>query len=543
VIKVLGVTAIAVDEATEGRMTTYRSTPKPGEEEPAIRKVMLGGFAALAEAAWMGSVQASDVLEPLHIRQAIQRRWRVVVPRLPKLHLASLFTRELTIAEASFVLMASFFTSALLGAVRQILFNAQFGTSQEANAYYAAFRLPDTLFSLIAGGALSSAMIPVLLSTNSKDGIAAGKQLIRLVLTTVLLFFAGLILVIELFTPAFVNNILAPGFDDETRALTVTLTRIMLLQPLILVLASVATAVLNQRNQFLLTGLSILSLNIALLLGIGVARWLPGLGIYGPTLGVIGGAVLQVLILWPGLADLGRWFAWQPAHRRLQEVLALLIPNGLAVSVNYAGFILDTAFASQVAEPAALPALYNAWLLVGLPIALLGQAVGQAAFPRLAAHAESEQWLSLRRTLLQALGAVMVLAVLALLLLFFMGRMTIRVLFERGQFDAAAGGLTYQVLLAYAIALPAYVGTEVLTRGLIALRDTRTPLLTNTVQLAGRALLIVLWLPRLGVVAVPAALAVTATGELLIQGIVLLMRLRSRIAGVLRFGKKAARGG
>jgi putative peptidoglycan lipid II flippase len=524
-------------------MTTYSSTPKPGNEEQDAPQVMLGGYAALAEAAWMGSVQATDVLEPLHVSQTIQRRWQVIIPRLPKIDLSGLLTRELTIAEASFVLMASFFTSALLGAIRQILFNAHFGTGMEANAYYAAFRLPDTLFSLIAGGALSSAMIPVLLSTNSKDGAAAGRQLIRLVLTSLLLFFAVLILVIELFAPAFVNNILAPGFDEATRALTVTLTRIMLLQPLILVLASVATAVLNQRNQFVLTGISILSLNIALLLGIGASRWVPGLGIYGPTLGVIGGAILQVLILWPGLADLGRWFAWQPANARLQEVFALLVPNGLAVSVNYAGFILDTAFASQVAQQAALPALYNAWLLVGLPIALLGQAVGQAAFPRLAAHAENEQWALLRRTLLMALGIVMALAVVAFLLLYFMGRMTIQVLFERGQFDAAAGALTYQVLLAYAIVLPAYVGTEVLTRGLIALRDTRTPLFTNAVQLGGRALLMTLWIQPFGVVAIPAALAVTATAEMLIQAVVLLLRLRSRIGGVSQVGKKAASAG
>jgi hypothetical protein len=111
----------------------------------------------------------------------------------------------------------------------------------------------------------------------------------------------------------------------------------------------------------------------------------------------------------------------------------------------------------------------------------------------------------------------MVLAVHAFLLLFLMGRMTIQVLFERGQCDAAAGGLTYEVLLAYAV-------------------------LTNTVQLAGRALLMVLWVQRLGVVAIPAALAVTATGEMLIQGIVLLLRLRSRIASVLRLGKKPASG-
>ncbi|RPI99448.1 MAG: hypothetical protein EHM39_06510 [Chloroflexi bacterium] len=88
-----------------------------------------------------------------------------------------MYTRELNIAEASFVLMASFFVSALLGGIRQVLFNAQFGAGQEASAYYAAFRLPDTLFSLIAGGALSSAMIPVLLSTAREEGAAARARL------------------------------------------------------------------------------------------------------------------------------------------------------------------------------------------------------------------------------------------------------------------------------------------------------------------------------------------------------------------------------
>ena len=109
------------------------------------------------------------MLESLRPAPAATPR-RVVLPRLPRIRLAGLYTRELNIAEASFVLMASFFFSALLGAVRQVLFNAQFGAGPEASAYYAAFRLPDTLFSLIAGGALSSAMIPVLLSTAREEG-------------------------------------------------------------------------------------------------------------------------------------------------------------------------------------------------------------------------------------------------------------------------------------------------------------------------------------------------------------------------------------
>src|SRR5947209_1700335 len=102
--------------------------------------VLLGGFAALAESSWMGAAQASDVLEPLGIAR---RRFRAIRPALPRIRLAGIFTRELSIAEATFVLMASFFFSALLGAIRQVLFNVEFGAGPEANAYYAAFRLPD----------------------------------------------------------------------------------------------------------------------------------------------------------------------------------------------------------------------------------------------------------------------------------------------------------------------------------------------------------------------------------------------------------------
>src|SRR3970282_90850 len=83
----------------------------------------LGGFAALAESAWMGVAQASEALEPGRLALP---RLRAAVQRRPGLQLAGLLTRELTIAEATFTLMASFFISALLGAVRQVLFNAQF---------------------------------------------------------------------------------------------------------------------------------------------------------------------------------------------------------------------------------------------------------------------------------------------------------------------------------------------------------------------------------------------------------------------------------
>jgi len=98
----------------------------------------------------------------------------------------------------------------------------------------------------------------------------------------------------------------------------------------------------------------------------------------------------------------------------------------------------------------------------------------------------------MRRTLLRSLGAVLVLALPALLALLALGRPAIRLLFEHGRFNAAAGALTYAVLVPYAVGLPAYVCTEVISRGLIALEDTRTPLITNSLQLAGRVVVITL---------------------------------------------------
>jgi putative peptidoglycan lipid II flippase len=442
-----------------------------------------------------------------------------------------LFSREFSITEASAILIASFFISAVLGALRQVLFNAQFGVGVEANAYYAAFRLPDTLFSLIAGGTLSNAMIPVLIGTARKDGEEAAYRLVSLVFTSLMVVMAVIVTLLAIFTPAFVHYVLAPGFDAETAQLTITLTRIKLLQPFILSVGSVATAVLNSRNRFLLPAISITIYNITLISGILLAGVYPSIGIYGPTIGTVVGAVLQAIILWPGLAVLRgrRWLTWDPTNRRLREVVYLLIPNGLSAVVNYGGAIVDTAFASLTSQLVALPAIYNAMLLANLPVTLLGYAVGLAAFPRFAERAEAGEWRATRRLVLSVLGIACSLSLLAMATIYLVGRTVVRVLFEHGQFDAAAGDVTYNVLLIYAVGLPIHIGTEILTRGLISMRDTRTPLFTNIGQLISRATIMWLAIEPLGLYAIPVAFISSSTLETMALGTVLILKLQRRI--------------
>jgi putative peptidoglycan lipid II flippase len=150
---------------------------------------------------------------------------------------------------------------------------------------------------------------------------------------------------------------------------------------------------------------------------------------------------------------------------------------------------------------------------VGLPIRLLGMAIGQAALPRLAALNTAGDLAGLWRTLRQALLAACGLAGLSAGALLILGRPLIQLLFERGAFDAAAGDLTYRMLAAYSLGLPAYVATEVLGRALVSRLDTRTPLITNCLQFGIRLALMLSLIGSVGAVLVPLAFAASSIVE------------------------------
>jgi putative peptidoglycan lipid II flippase len=438
--------------------------------------------------------------------------------------------REFGVAEASVLLAGAFFLSAVLGAVRQVLLNARFGTGDEASAYYAAARLPETLFALIAGGALWGALIPVLVGTRREGGDAAARRLADIVLTACLAVSAGLVVIGQIGAPVFVASVLAPGFDAETTDLTVRLTRILLLQPLLLTAGSVAVAVLNARNRFLLPALALTVHNLAEIAGIGAAWLFPEIGIYGPALGVVAGAALQALIPFAALWQ-REWrprLKWAPHDRGLRAVIRLLVPNGLSLGVGYAGGVVDISFASRAPERGAVPALANAWLLANLPVRLVGVATAQAVFPRLAASAAAGAWAWYRRMTLRTTAAAIALAFPAAVGLVVLAQPIVDLLFVHGAFDAAAGSLTARLVVIYALGLPVYAATEVLTRALIALHDTRTPLITNTIQLGVRIVIMAALLAELGVEVVPVAFAVSSALESAILGVVLWRRVRRR---------------
>lgn len=431
--------------------------------------------------------------------------------------------------------MLAFITSRILGVVRQVLFNVLFGTSAAANAYYAAAYLPETLFDLVAGGALIHAFIPVFLSYEKYQGQREAWRLTSLVFNMMLVALTSLVLVGELLAPAFVSNWLVPGYTPAEQALTTNLTRIMLLQPLLLGLGTVITAALNSKRQFLLPALSFAIYNVGLIGGLAVSFLVRGVGIYGPTVGTLGAALLQVVVMVPALVKQGaRYsFTWQLSHPGLREVLRLLIPNVMAVGIASVTPIVDTAFLSFMPDFASLAATRNASMLMALPLALVAQAVGQASMPQLATLATARKYVRLRQTFTRVLLISLALSAASALLLALLGRPVIHLLFQHGAFDAHSSAVTYLALLGYALALPGQALASLLSLTFYAMKNAVLPLMVCAVALLAHigGILLFLWLfsASLSILAIPLGLAVDGYASTLLLSLLLYMRLRSKV--------------
>lgn len=457
--------------------------------------------------------------------------------------------RRFSITEAAFLLILAFIISRGLGVVRQTLFNVLFGTGPAANAYYAAAYLPETLFDLVAGGALIHAFLPVFLSHEKAHGPREAWRLTSLVFNAMLVVLILLVLLGELFAPAFVQHWLVPGYSPGEQALTTDLTRVLLIQPLLLGLGTVITAALNSKRQFLLPAVSVAIYNVGLIGGLGVSVCFRAVGIYGPTCGTLVAAMLQVLVMVPALVQQGaRYsFTWNLRQPAFLEVLRLLVPNVLAVAAGSVTPIIDTAFISYIPDMASLSASRNAYMLFALPLALVSQAVGQAAMPQLATLATARKYVRLRQTLAKVLLTAMAFSALAALILWIFGHPVIRILFQHGAFTAHSVDMTRLALIGYALALPGQAIGSLLTLTFYAMKNATLPLgatiLALLAHLGSLTLFFALFPGSDKILAVPLSFAVDGLVMSLMLGTLLFLGLRIKTrqdAGMVRLMRRRA---
>ena len=392
------------------------------------------------------------------------------------------------IARAAGLVMALFVVSRALGLLREMVISHQFGTGGELDAYLAAFRLPDLLFQLVAGGALASAFIPTFASYLARDDKHGAWRLASAVINWVLILTSLLALAAALLAPWLVRAVIAPGFDPARQALTVSLMRLMLLTPAIFGVSGVVMGILNARQHFLLPALAPILYNLGIIGGAILLA--PDRGVYGLAIGVVVGAVAHLAIQVPGLA--AHKLRYSPTlglgDRGVREVGRLMVPRMVGLAAVQLNFLVNTILASGLAV-GSLSALNYAWLLMLLPQGVFAQAVATAAFPTLSAQSAKGQWEEMRSTLSATLRAVLYLALPATVGLIVLRMPLVQLIFERGAFSTTSTQMVAWALALYALGLPAHSVLEIVVRAFYALHDTKTPVLVGIASMALNVLL------------------------------------------------------
>ncbi|MEA4812212.1 MAG: murein biosynthesis integral membrane protein MurJ [Anaerolineaceae bacterium] len=442
------------------------------------------------------------------------------------------------IARAAALVVAAFIISNIFGLGQQLAMSRYFGTGQELDSYNAANRLTELLFNLVAGGALGSAFIPMFTGMLTRKDLRGAWKLASGVINVVSVALVAVAVLSWIFAPWVVQHIiylLAPGTPLGQLDLTVRLLRIMLPTVVIFGVSGLVMGILNAHQQFLIPALAPSLYSIGIISG--AVLWHKSLGVAGLAYGTLLGASLHLLIQLPSLFKLKtRSYSLSEGlnNPTVMKVVSLMLPRLVGAGVVQLNFVVNTMIALGL-EPGSTAALSFAFILFMMPQRMIAQSAGIASLPTLSAQAELKQFDSMRSTLAGILRGILLLAIPSTFGMILIRYPLVRVLLERGEFNARSTEMVAWGLLWYCAGLVGHCLVEVLSRAFYALHDTKTPV---GVGIGAMALNIVLsftfsqWFHALGWYAL-GGLALANSLATVIESLVLLTILRKRLGGLM----------
>lgn len=293
-----------------------------------------------------------------------------------------LFNQESkSVAGAALIIGASAILSRFLGLIRDRLLVSRFTVGWELDAYYASFQLPNLLFAFLVLGTLSVAFIPVFTEYLTKGRREAAWKMTNVILSYVLLGMGGACLLLIILAPQLVA-LIAPGYAGEKLELTVRLTRVMMLTPLLFTVSAVFSSVLNSFKRFMSVSLAPLLYNGALIFGIAVLS--KPFGVFGVAYGAILGALLHLLVQVPAVVHAGWRWKWglDPKDPGVREVGGLFLPRVFGIDISQLAQFIGTSIGTTFGTGA--PALFNlAMNISAVPVGAIAIPFAIAAFPDL----------------------------------------------------------------------------------------------------------------------------------------------------------------
>lgn len=387
------------------------------------------------------------------------------------------------IARATGVVMLAFVASRLLGLVRNAAIGATFGAGPELDAFLAAQRLPETLFVLVAGGALGSSFIPVFSRFLNRGERTRAWDLASATINLLVVVSLLATVISYLLAPQVAASILVPGAPPDAQTLTADLMRAMLLTVVIFAVSGLLMGILNAHQHFLAPALAPSLYNLGI---IGGALFLATpIGVYGLAWGTVIGAALHFAVQLPALRRVAPRYRPVLSLRTpgVIEVLRLMGPRVIGLAIVQINFWVNTALASAMGE-AAITALTLSFQVMLMPQAIIAQSIATAVFPTLSAHAATGRAAEFRAALGGALRSVLYLSIPSTVGLVALNAPIIAVIYERGQWSAGDTAATAWVLVFWGAGLVGHCLVEVLARAFYALADTRTPVLVGGAAMA-----------------------------------------------------------
>lgn len=470
------------------------------------------------------------------------------------------------IARAAAIILSGFLASGALGFLRQGVLAAQFGTGAAIDAFNAAQRIPEVIFTIVAGGALGSAFIPIyaqLRENNDLDGWRLASAVLTLTATAAAL--AGLLMAI--FAPQLIEYVLRPRADPLEQALTADLMRIMMVTPFIFSISGLVMGILQSHGRFTLPSIAIAMNPLGIMIGALIfapllapveytaveaiasssdaplaMRTSPiaqvgNASVYGLAYGAVLSAILHLVVQLPGLfalrAPIRLSFDWR--SNGVIRVLRLMGPRVLGQSVVQVNFIVNIILTSGMIA-GSFAALNVAFTLMFFALGVIGQSVASALFPTLAALYAEDNLPEYRNRMASAMRSVLFLAIPATAVFILLGEPIVSI-FERGEWTTESTRATAWALGFYATGIAGFALLEVLSRAFYALGDTWTPVRYGIAAMVGNIVLSVIFVQFVGdpgnLARGPfAGLALANALTTLLEAIGLWIALRRRVNGI-----------
>ena len=380
--------------------------------------------------------------------------------------------------EAAYLLAFFTFGSQLFALVRDRLLAHSFGTGETLDVFYAAFRIPDTMYAFLASMVSLFVLIPFM-EAAGKNGLPALKEF----LSDMFSFFSLALIVTGgiawVSTPQLVE-FLYSGFSPTMQGDLIPMVRILLLQPLLLGISNLFAAYVQIRGRFLLYAVAPILYNIGIIIGIIFLE--PKLGTAGLAWGVVLGAVLHLGVQTPFMVIndmLPRLIL--PNWRRVYEVVRISIPRTITLSAQQMVILVMIALASKYVA-GSVSAFSFAWNLQSVPLAIIGVSYSVAAFPKLSRLFGKGELEEYKNLILVATRQILFWAMPAVVFIIVLRAQIVRVVLGTGEFDWDATKMTAAILALLSLSLVAQGVTVLLVRACYAAGKTKIPLMITAVS-------------------------------------------------------------